>query len=112
MPPRPGCSARVRTVGTNDMSMKRSRRANAPAKVSQAEGPLAFAVTETQSSWAELVADKPDSAFKPYSMTATYSRNDLVQHSKFGKGIVTLVEGSRVEVLFEEGAKKLGHVGS
>ncbi len=94
------------------MSMKRSRRANAPGKVSQAEGPLAFAVTENQPSWAELVADKPDSVFKPYAMTTTYARNDLVRHPKFGKGIVTLVEGSRVEVLFEEGPKKLGHVGA
>lgn len=94
------------------MSMKRSRRANPQGKVSQAEGPLAYAVTETQPSWAELVTDKADSAFKPYSITATYARNDLVRHPKFGKGIVTLVEGSRIEVLFEEGSKKLGHGGS
>jgi hypothetical protein len=95
------------------MSMKRSRRAGTPSKASQAEGPLAFAsMVAPPPSWPDLVAGKPDDAFKPYAMTTAYARNDLVLHPKFGKGIVTLVEGSRVEILFEEGPKKLGHAGS
>lgn len=91
------------------MSMKRARRVNAGAKNSQSDSPFTLGVPQTESTWAESMADKPDNAFKPYAMSATFARNDLVLHPKFGKGIVTLVDGNRVEVLFEEGSKKLTH---
>jgi hypothetical protein len=92
------------------MSMKRSRRASTPARSNQEEGGFGMMGTpEAPASWAALVADKPDAEFKPYSMSTTFARNDLVLHPKFGKGVVVLVEGSRVEVLFEDGPRKLGH---
>lgn len=93
------------------MSMKRSRKAGSSFRASKEEGALSpfGAASAAPASWKDLVADKPDEAFKPYSMTTTFARNDLVVHPKFGKGVVVLVEGSRVEILFEEGAKKLGH---
>ena len=33
----------------------------------------------------------------------------LIKHSKFGKGLVIGVDGARIEVLFEDGTKKLAH---
>ena len=42
-------------------------------------------------------------------MTERYGKGQLVLHAKFGKGIVVDVEASRVEILFQEGKKKLGH---
>ncbi|HEY2509248.1 MAG TPA: hypothetical protein VGI39_00195 [Polyangiaceae bacterium] len=45
----------------------------------------------------------------PYSLATRFAKGQLVTHPKFGKGIVVHVEGARIEVLFEEGPKKLGH---
>jgi hypothetical protein len=55
------------------------------------------------------MADKTDSDFTPYAMTSRFAKGTLLSHSKFGRGVVVGVEGPRVEVLFEDGAKKLGH---
>jgi hypothetical protein len=92
------------------MSMKRTKRAShGSSKDSDADGPFGFNKPGAPPSWAELTKDQPDAAFKPYSMSATFAKNDLVSHPKFGKGVVTLVESSRVEILFEDAARKLGH---
>jgi hypothetical protein len=93
------------------MSMKRSRRVSHSAKGSQAEGPFAFSQPPPAVTWNAAVEGKSDDAFKPYAVTSAYKRDDLIAHPKFGKGVVTMVEGTRVEILFEEGAKKLGHAG-
>jgi hypothetical protein len=66
---------------------------------------------EPEKTWAEHVADKGDDAFVPYAMTSKYAKGALLLHSKFGKGAVVGVEGQRIEVLFEDGARKLGHSG-
>lgn len=65
--------------------------------------------TEPEKTWEEQVDGKPDDAFVPYNMTEKYTKGQLVLHTKFGKGIVVDVEPVRVEILFQEGKKKLGH---
>ncbi len=67
--------------------------------------------TEPEKTWAELVEGKPDGAFAAYSMTAKFAKGTLLVHPKFGKGAVVDVEPNRIEVLFEDGTKKLGHGG-
>ena len=52
---------------------------------------------------------KEDSEFTPYAMTERFTKGQLILHPKFGKGIVMDVETARVEILFQEGKKKLGH---
>jgi hypothetical protein len=71
-------------------------------------GPKATAPEKT---WAESVEGKDDSAFAAYSMTAKFAKGALLAHPKFGKGVVLDVEPTRIEVLFEDGTKKLGHAG-
>jgi hypothetical protein len=94
------------------MSMKRVKRASTgSSRDSQAEGPFGFSKPTPPPTWAELTKDKSDDAFKPYAMSSTFAKNDLVMHPKFGKGVVTLVEGNRVEILFEDATRKLGHGG-
>ena len=65
--------------------------------------------TEPEKTWEEQVDGKPDEEFAPYSMTQRFTKGQLVLHPKFGKGVVTDVEASRIEILFQEGKKKLGH---
>ncbi len=64
-----------------------------------------------EKTWAEHVEGKGDDAFVPYAMTSKYAKGALLLHSKFGKGAIVAVEGPRIEVLFEDGARKLGHAG-
>jgi hypothetical protein len=68
-------------------------------------------VVEPDKSWAEHVDGKGDDSFVPYVMTSKYAKGALLLHSKFGKGAVVAVEGPRIEVLFEDGPRKLGHAG-
>ena len=93
------------------MSMKRSRRVSHAAKGSQAESPFAFSQAPPPVTWTDAVEGKDEGAFKPYGVATSYKRDDLVVHPKFGKGVVTMVEGNRVEILFQDGAKKLAHAG-
>jgi len=61
--------------------------------------------------WADDVAGKDDASFTPYATSARFAKGALLSHPKFGKGLVLSVEGARIEVLFEDGPKKLGHAG-
>ena len=65
--------------------------------------------TEPEKTWEQQVADKPDDTIAPYSMATKYEKGQFVLHSKFGKGVIVDVEAQRVEILFQEGKKKLGH---
>ena len=59
--------------------------------------------------WKDVVADKPDGAFTAYAQALTFEKDALVNHTKFGKGIVVEVDGNKLHVLFEEGVRKLLH---
>jgi hypothetical protein len=63
---------------------------------------------EPERKWEEI-ADKPDAEFTPYAMTARFAKGALIAHPKFGKGLVVAVEATNVQVLFQDGLKKLGH---
>ena len=43
----------------------------------------------------------------PYSMKASFSEGDIIDHTTFGKGIITGTSHERIEVLFQDGAKTL-----
>jgi hypothetical protein len=95
------------------MSMKRSRAKSSGSSRGQGDDDSNYFAKpkEAEKSWAEHTEGKADDAFVPYAMTSRFAKGQLLSHVKFGKGVVTGVEGSRIEVLFEEGPKKLGHAG-
>jgi hypothetical protein len=43
----------------------------------------------------------------PYSMKASFSQGDILDHKSFGKGIVMETSYERIEVLFQAGQKTL-----
>lgn len=59
--------------------------------------------------WETDVASHPDSAFVTYTPQERYAKDVLLTHAKFGKGIVKDVDGGKIDVLFQDGAKKLTH---
>ena len=95
------------------MSIKRSKQVNFRSKFQEAPtgGPFAPKPAAPDLSWADHMAGKDDATFVPYALTAKYDKGALISHPKFGKGVVTKVEGAKLEVCFEEGTKKLGHAG-
>jgi hypothetical protein len=64
---------------------------------------------QAEKTWDEAMEGRPDDAFSAYSMTSRFAVGQLVTHPKFGKGVVTDAEPTRVEILFQDGKKKLGH---
>lgn len=94
------------------MSMKRTRVKSYGSSKRYDDGPVSFNKSgqpESERTWEDYVGGKPDDAFVPYDMKAKFARGALISHAKFGKGIVLGVEENRMDVLFAEGKKKLGH---
>jgi hypothetical protein len=93
------------------MSMKRSRAKSTGTGRAAGEDESSYFAKpkEPEKSWAEHLEGKGDESFVIYAMTARFTKGQLLAHPKFGKGVVVAVEGQRIEVLFEDGPKKLGH---
>ena len=94
------------------MSMKRTKQVTrGQGRGAENDSPFNKKQPEKTYVWAEDVAGQEEAAFVPYNLKAKFGKGALIAHPKFGRGVVIAVEESRVEVLFEEGAKKLGHAG-
>ncbi len=93
------------------MSIKRTKQRSFGHRGRDADDELSpfSKAPEVVKTWTEHMEGKTDESFMPYSMSTRFEKGALLMHPKFGKGVVVGVEGPRIEVLFEEGAKKLGH---
>jgi hypothetical protein len=92
------------------MSMKRSKSRGTGARDSgDSDGGFFSKPKAPEKTWAEHVEGKTDADFSPYALGSTYVLGALVAHSKFGKGVVIEVEAQKVNVLFEDAPRKLGH---
>ena len=91
------------------MKRAKQRSSGSSRSTSEDDGSYFAKPKEPEKTWAEHMEGKGDDAFVPYSMAARFTKGQLVAHPKFGKGVVAHVEPQRIEVLFEEGPKKLGH---
>jgi hypothetical protein len=92
------------------MSMKRTKqRTSGSGRDSENESPAWGKPADPEPTWADVVA-KPEGSFIPFVLSTRYAKGSLILHPKFGKGLVLGVEGTRIEVLFQDGKKKLGLV--
>lgn len=64
------------------------------------------AAKPVESAWSEAVAAATGEK-KPYAATERYEVGALVEHPKFGVGVVVGKEPGRANILFESGARKL-----
>ena len=56
----------------------------------------------------EIMDGLDPSTAKPYSMTETFRKNDLIDHSSFGLGLITsTILPNKIEVTFKVGSKIL-----
>ena len=92
------------------MSMKRSKEVRRHSRESESDdGFFSPKQAHKQWDWEKDVSHQADELFAKYAPKDRYTRDALVMHPKFGKGVVIDVEPTRVEVLFQDGAKKLAH---
>jgi hypothetical protein len=91
------------------MSMKRTKQRTAGGGKDKDVHDFWAKPAEAEKTWEEHVDGKADDQFLPYSLAERFSKGQLVLHAKFGKGVVVDADASKVEILFQEGKKKLGH---
>jgi hypothetical protein len=91
------------------MSMKRSKEVRRRGRDSEDDGFFSSKSGQKQWDWEKDVSAQPDESFTKYAPQSRYAKDTLVLHSKFGKGVVVDVDTQRVEVLFQDGPKKLAH---
>ena len=91
------------------MSMKRSKQRSSGGRDKDQGTDFWAKPTEPEKTWEEQVDGKTDEQFVAYALSTRFSKGQLVTHPKFGKGVVVDSDASRVEILFQEGKKKLGH---
>jgi hypothetical protein len=91
------------------MSMKRSKEVRRRGRDSDENDFFSSKQAAKAWDWEKDVSSQPDELFAKYAPKARFAKDALVVHAKFGKGVVIDVEPSRVEVLFQEGPKKLAH---
>ena len=91
------------------MSIHRPKRATSRRSETSAAGRSSSSSAPKPPKWKDVVADKPDGAFAAYAQSSTFEKDALVNHAKFGKGLVVEVDGNKLHVLFEEGIRKLLH---
>ena len=72
-----------------------------------ARTPKAAKKTKKETVYEQLLAGRNLDEAIPYSMTATFRPNDLVDHPMFGLGVVTAtIQPDKIELTFKEGTKK------
>ncbi len=96
------------------MSIKRTKHYSRVPRERDSDEPesmfsLRPKAVEKQWDWAQQVGGQPDTAFTAYSAKTAFNESALLLHPVFGKGIVTAVDGKRIEVLFQDGRRKLVH---
>ena len=93
-------------VHCNTCQSQHAYKASEPAK----RAPRAQSTGARPSRYKTLVAGTNAGAAKAYSPKDTYQEGDVLQHPTFGVGVTTAVKDvSKIEVLFESGAKVLVH---
>lgn len=62
-----------------------------------------------EQAWKKALAPHEGKPVAAYRATERFAVDQVLEHSKFGRGIVKRVDGSKVEVLFQSGTKLLAH---
>lgn len=106
--------AKPQSCYAHGMSMKRSKSMNYGRRQGGDDSPswATAGKKDPEKAWSEWMEGHADGEFTPYALTARFEKGALLAHSTFGRGIVTDVDGRRIDVLFEAGKKKLSHAGA
>jgi hypothetical protein len=66
--------------------------------------------SKEQRKWSRVMAKADVENQQDYAMTEKYEENDVINHAKFGVGVVAeIVDPTKMNVVFEEGVKTMVH---
>lgn len=92
------------------MSMKRSKqRSSGGGRDNDSDHDPWAKPKSPEKTWEELTEGKTDADFVPYVLSERFTKGQLIHHAKFGRGVIVDADTTRIEILFQEGKKKLGH---
>lgn len=102
---------KIKRVHCNTCQAQHVYRPNAPGTRKKASssrstqsGPPA-----TPADYEDLMKKYDTAKAKPYAPAGQFSERDLLKHSVFGLGIVTVRRGDKIDVLFPDKARTLVH---
>ncbi len=98
-----------RTLSSSGSSSARKSASSSSARSSS--GAAAASKTSERSAraqWEKAIAGQPATAFRAYRISEKFAVGDLVRHSKFGDGFVSMIlDPNKVEIVFEEGSRTM-----
>lgn len=85
------------------------RGENAPVKGVKRAGGRSAGMDQNRAMirWHALMVDKSVARAKKYNLKTAFSVNDVVEHLKFGLGVVMAVRANKIDVVFKEFEKTL-----
>lgn len=84
-----------------------STAAASPAALSRSAAKARKAADDMEQNW-QRTMNQTAAASRPYAMSETFAVGDVVDHPKFGSGVVQeLFPPDKMQILFREGAKML-----
>ncbi|MBN2432760.1 MAG: hypothetical protein JXQ27_14895 [Acidobacteria bacterium] len=89
---------------TEAKAVKKSKTSPQPAKTEDATRISPSLLTE----WKNAVEEAAPDQFKPYLMTGVFQEKELIEHPKFGRGLVRkILSTGKMEVLFADGLRRM-----
>jgi len=98
----PGSRAKAKAEKAADGSTEKApKKAPAKKRAKSKRG-----IEKERELWRETLEKKDLASARPYSMADSYELDDVIDHNKFGMGIVTnVITAKKMEVFFENGRK-------
>ena len=98
----PGSRAKAKVEKASDESKEKAPKKTPAKKRTKTKR----GVEKEKELWRETLDKKDLASAKPYSMADSYEVDDIINHNKFGMGIVTnVITAKKMEVHFEGGRK-------
>ncbi len=95
-------------ASNKDTKSKTSPKKAVKKTTAQAARSITAKKTQAEKHYQELFDGLDTSEAQPYSMSSTFSINDIIDHHMFGFGLVTsTIQPNKIEVTFKKGPKTL-----
>jgi hypothetical protein len=92
----------------NGSAPKATRRDGATKKKKPSGKRRAASAKSLESQWEAAMAEKDPANSRTYSMDGSFEQGEVIEHEKFGHGIVIQVDAAgKMQVLFKDGPKRL-----
>ena len=98
----PGSRAKAKAAKASDASKEKAPKKTPAKKRTKTKR----GIEKERDLWKESLDKKDLDSARPYNMSDSYEIDDVINHDKFGMGIVTnVITAKKMEVLFETGRK-------